>query len=212
MDWAKTKFDAIEILVNNAAVLGPIGCLENVAWQQFKETIETDLFGPILMCRTLLPHFKARHAGKIINISGGGASGPLPFLSAYAAAKSALVRFTETLAQETKDCGIAVNAIAPGVLNTRMLDQIVNADPALIDRDYQARMREEKTSGGASIERAAQLAVFLASSASNGITGKLISAVWDDWETLAVHLQALRTTDIYTLRRILPSDRHQSWG
>jgi len=66
----------------------------------------------------LLPHFKKNRRGKIINLSGGGATAPLPRLSAYAAAKSALVRLTETLAQETAGFGIDVNAVAPGALNT----------------------------------------------------------------------------------------------
>ena len=54
-------------------------------------------------------------------------------------------------------------------------------------------------------------AVFLASAASDGISGKLLSAVWDPWETLASHRDDLRS-DIYTLRRIVPKDRGLPWG
>ena len=60
--------------------------------------------------------------------------------------------------------------------------------------------------------KAIALAVFLASRASDGLTGKLLSAVWDPWETLPEHLAELQQSDIYTLRRIVPKDRGLDWG
>ncbi|MFM7615231.1 MAG: hypothetical protein ACKO4R_13645, partial [Synechococcales cyanobacterium] len=66
--------------------------------------------------------------------------------------------------------------------------------------------------GGASMERVADLALFLASEDSKGITGKLISAVWDRWEDWPFHLDELNKTDIYTLRRIVGRDRGMNWG
>lgn len=212
VDIALSRHGKVEILVNNAGVYGPKGCIEEVDWTEWTQAIEINLYGPILMCRALVPHFKANQYGKIINLSGGGATAPLPRLSAYAAAKAALVRFTETLAHETLGCGIDVNAVAPGPLNTRLLDEVLEAGPTKVGRDFYDRAVKQKTEGGVSLVRGAELCAFLASEASNGITGKLLSAVWDPWEDLPKYISKLKSSEIYTLRRIVPADRGESWG
>lgn len=202
----------IDVLINNAGVYGPKGATEEVDWEEWVRAIETNLYGSVLMCRAVLPHFKARRGGKIIQLSGGGATNPLPRLSAYAASKAAIVRFVETLSEEVKDDNIDVNAIAPGALNTRMLEEVLQAGPEQVGAAFHARALEQKKSGGARLEQGAALAVFLGSAQSDGITGRLISAVWDAWESLPDHLDDLTGSDIYTLRRIVPEDRGRNWG
>jgi 3-oxoacyl-[acyl-carrier protein] reductase len=150
--------------------------------------------------------------GKVINLSGGGAASPRANFTAYATAKAGLVRFSETLSEETRDAGVDVNCIAPGAMDTEMLSEVVKAGAAAAgQKEYDLALKVSKTAGN-SLERAAALCVFLASEASDGITGKLISAIWDPWETLAEHLGELQKTDIYTLRRIVPKDRGMNWG
>jgi len=117
------------VLVNNAGVYGPFGPIEENDWSEWVRAIEINLFGTILMCRAFLPHMRAAKYGKIVNLSGGGATAPLPRISSYAASKAAVVRFTETLAEETRGAGIDVNAIAPGALNTRLMDDLIAAGP-----------------------------------------------------------------------------------
>ena len=206
------EFSQVHILVNNAGVYGPKGPSEDVDWDLWIQTIEINLFGSILTARKLLPHFRKNRYGKIIQLSGGGATSPLPFISAYAASKAAIIRFMETLAEEVREMGIDVNSIAPGALNTRLLDEVLEAGPEKVGKGFYERAVEQKTDGGASMERAAELAVFLASAASDGLTGKLISAVWDPWEHFPTHIDDLHNNDIYTLRRIIPKDRGHSWG
>lgn len=205
-------FGACHILVNNAGVYGPKGEIEAVDWAEWVRAMEINVFGSILMCRAVLPHFKAQQHGKIIQLSGGGATNPLPRISAYAASKAAIVRFAETLAEEVRDTGIDVNCIAPGALNTRMLDEVLEAGPEKVGQAFYDRSLKQKQSGGAPIETGAGLAVFLASAASDGITAKLISAVWDNWEKWPEHLEELSSSDAYTLRRIAGRDRGLSWG
>jgi NAD(P)-dependent dehydrogenase (short-subunit alcohol dehydrogenase family) len=211
MDFAFLRHGTIQILVNNAGIYGPKGCIEDVDWAEWTQTIEVNLYGPMLMCRALLPHFKSKRYGKIINLSGGGATAPLPRLSAYAAGKAALVRLTETIAHETLGCGIDVNAVAPGALNTRMLDEILQAGPEKVGQTFFANAVKQSQEGGASLERAAELCLFLASEESNGITGKLLSAVWDPWQDLPKYMNKLKCSEIYTLRRIVPADRGENW-
>jgi len=209
---ALSAFPQLHILVNNAGVYGPKGLIEDLEWDEWVRAVEINLYGSVLMCRALLPHFKANRYGKIIQLSGGGATNPLPRISAYAASKAAIVRFAETLAEETRTDGIDVNSIAPGALNTRLLDEVLEAGPAKVGQAFYNRMKKLKAEGGTPLEKGADLAVFLASAASDGITGKLISAVWDPWETLPEHRDELRQSDIYTLRRIMPKDRGLGWG
>ena len=159
-----------------------------------------------------VPHMKGLGHGKIIQLSGGGATNPLPFISAYAASKAAIVRYAETLAEEVRDAGIDVNCIAPGALNTRLLDEVLVAGPEKVGKSFYERAMKQKESGGAPLEVGARLATFLASSDSDGITGKLISAVWDPWNTFTAHIAELSDTDVYTLRRIVPADRGMDWG
>jgi len=201
----------LDVLVNNAAIQGPIGAFETLDWTEWTRVLETDVIAAVRLCRTVLPHMRRTGRGKIINISGGGASSPRPRFSAYATAKCALVRFTETLAEELAGSGIDVNAVAPGAMKTRMLEEVLAAGAEAAGAEY-PRATELHESGGTPPERAAALVVFLASPASDGITGRLISAVWDPWEALATHRGELGSSDIYTLRRILPRDRGFTWG
>jgi NAD(P)-dependent dehydrogenase (short-subunit alcohol dehydrogenase family) len=206
------QFGRIEILVNNAAVVGPIGKTEAVEISEWRRTIEINLFGTVMLCSGLIPHMRSNGYGKIVNLSGGGATSPRPFFSAYAAAKAAVVRFTENIAEELRGTGIDVNSVAPGALNTRMLKRSLEAGAERIgDTQFNQALRQKET-GGNSFEKAASLCVYLGSAASDGITGKLISAPWDPWPTLHEHAEELGKADIYTLRRIVPEDRGKNWN
>jgi len=212
IEFALEKFSIVHILVNNAGIYGPKGRIEDVDWDEWERAIHINLLGSILVARSLLSHFRKRHYGKIIQLSGGGATNPLPFISAYAASKAGIVRFMETLAEETREDHIDINSIAPGALNTRLLDEVLDAGPEKVGRVFYERAIKQKEAGGTPLEKSADLAVFLASAASDGITGKLISAVWDPWRNFSEHQQDLTQSDIYTLRRIVPKDRGMDCG
>jgi NAD(P)-dependent dehydrogenase (short-subunit alcohol dehydrogenase family) len=206
----RRDFSGIDILVNNAAIQGPIGPFEKLDFDAWENTFKVDFLAVARLCQAVIPDMRKRGGGKIINLSGGGATAPRPDFSAYAAAKTALVRLTETLALELREDHIEVNCVSPGAMNTQMLEEILAAGPEAARFEH-ARAREQKESGGASLEKAAELIVFLATSASNGITGRLLSAIWDDWRTLPQKRDVLAASDVYTLRRIVPGDRGLSW-
>jgi NAD(P)-dependent dehydrogenase (short-subunit alcohol dehydrogenase family) len=205
-------FPNLQVLVNNAGVYGPMGPVEEIDWTAWVKAVEANLLGSVLMCRALVPHFKQRRYGKVIQISGGGATNPLPNLSAYAASKAAVVRFAETLAGELNPWHVDVNSVAPGALNTRMLDEVLAAGPATVGDAFYQRSRRQQADGGTPLEKGANLCAFLASAESDGITGRLISAVWDPWPELSQRRADLDGSDIYTLRRIVPRDRGKAWG
>lgn len=212
VERTRSLWSGVDVLVNNAAMLGPLGKLWTNDWPQWEATLRLNLIVPVELCRACVPGMIAQHYGRIINLSGGGATGPRPHFSAYATAKAALVRFSETLAEELQPTPVAVNCIAPGAMNTQMLEAVLQSPAEMVGEAEFAAATQQKERGGAPPQRAAELCAFLASPASAGISGKLLSAVWDPWEELPRHLDDLRKTDVYTLRRIVPKERGFTWG
>ena len=208
---AEARLGGIDVLVNNAGVYGPMGPLEAVDWQEWVDATLINIVGTVYPCRAVIPLMRARGGGKIVNLSGGGATNPMPRVTAYATSKAAVVRFTESMALELKGDGIDMNAVAPGALATRLLDQAVDAGPEVVGADFHARMVKIREQGGTPLSKGADLCVYLGSKASDGVTGRLLSAVWDPWPTLAERAADLDRSDIYTLRRIVPEDRGQKW-
>lgn len=208
---ARRHWDRLDILVNNAGVLGPMGPSWENPSDEWRRTMQVNLLAPVELCRLAVPWMRDSGGGSIINVSGGGATGPRPNFSAYACAKTALVRFTEVLAQEAAGFGVRVNAIAPGAMNTAMHRAVLDAGPERAGAGEYQRAVEQERSGGTSPDKAAELAVFLASDASAGVSGRLLSALWDPWPRLAEHAEELRGSDIYTLRRIVPDERGKDW-
>ena len=209
--FALRELGSLQVLVLNAGVYGPMGPTELVDLNEWRRAIDINLFGVLLPCRAVIPHFKKSGCGKIVVLSGGGATNPLPNISSYAAGKAAVVRLMETLAEELKPHGVDVNAIAPGALATRLVDEVLAAGPDKVGAAFFEKNRQWKEKGATSPDLGAGLAVYLASAESDGITGRLISAQWDPWRTLHEHREELAKSDIYCLRRIVPEDRGQKW-
>ena len=194
-------FGTIDILINAAAVQKPIGPLTDISEKDWINCIMTNLIGTMLCCRHVLPAMISNKKGKIINFSGGGSTFPRPNYSAYASSKAAIVRFTETLSEEVRDHGIDANSIAPGSVYTNMLKDIIQAGKIRGGKDYSGAVRI-KSKGGDSPVHAANLCVYLASDFSDGITGKLISAVWDNWKGFDKNILGIKNSSLYTLRRV----------
>jgi 3-oxoacyl-[acyl-carrier protein] reductase len=202
----------LHVLVLNAGVYGPMGPTETVNLDEWRRAIDINLFGVLLPCRAVIPQFRQAGRGKIVVLSGGGATNPLPNISSYAASKAAVVRLMETLAEELRPHHVDVNAIAPGALATRLVDEVLAAGPEKVGSAFFEKNKQWKEKGATPLELGARLAVYLASPESDGITGRLISAQWDPWATLQQHREELAKSDIYCLRRIVPEDRGKKWS
>ncbi|MFC1940772.1 SDR family NAD(P)-dependent oxidoreductase [Chloroflexota bacterium] len=209
VDFTVEKFGTVDILVNCAGIMGPIGLSSEISAENWLEGIKINLFGTFLCIQTVLPIMMTKKKGKIINFSGGGAVSPRPRLSAYGASKAAVVRLTETWAAEIGEYNIDMNAISPGAVNTQLLEAVLEAGKSAGDELNKALKQKEE--GGTPPERAAELAVFLASSDSDGLTGRLISAVWDSWKEIPTRLPEIMASDVFTVRRIIPEDRGHNW-
>jgi NAD(P)-dependent dehydrogenase (short-subunit alcohol dehydrogenase family) len=210
--FALRELGSLDALVLNAGIYGPMGATESVDLAEWRRAMDINLYGVLLPCRTVIPHFKKNGRGKIIVLSGGGATNPLPNISSYAASKAAVVRLMETLAEELKEFRVDVNAIAPGALATRLVDEVLAAGAEKVGAAFFEKNKQWKEKGATSPDLGAGLAVYLASSQSDGITGKLLSAQWDAWAKLHEHRNELAKSDIYCLRRIVPEDRGKKWS
>jgi NAD(P)-dependent dehydrogenase (short-subunit alcohol dehydrogenase family) len=211
VQFALDKFKKIDILVANAGIYGPKGSIDEVIWDEWSHAIDINLKGTVLTCREVVSVMKKQRFGKIIILSGGGATKAMPFLSAYAVSKAAIVRFSDTLAEEVINYNVYVNSIAPGALNTRLLDEILESGPEKVGKSFYEQSLKQKETGGAPLEKGAELCVYLGSDESDGISGKLISAIWDPWQDFNLYKEELMTSDIYTLKRIIPEDRGMNW-
>ena len=204
------QFSRIDILVNNAGVYGPIGPAWEVDAGEWREAVTTNLVGTFLMCRSVVPVMIRARRGKIVNMSGGGAATPFPRYTAYAVSKAAVVRFTETLALELAEHNVQVNALAPGFVATSLHQHTLQAGDRA-GAEFLKKTKEELARGGVDPAVPAALVAFLASDKASRISGKFISSVWDDWANFEQHLDEIASSDVYTLRRIVPRDRSMNW-
>ena len=196
------RFGRIDVLVNNAGNSGPVGPLHVNDIADWVNTINVNLTGTFLVCRAVIPVMLERSGGKIINLSGAGATNAWSNMSAYCSSKAAVVRLTEVLAQELDGKGIMVNALGPGSVHTSMWDRMTEqAAQAGADFIHQLGLRVT-SGGGASIDECAELAVWLASDESGVLTGRLISATTDDFRGLPLRIAEIMAGDAYTLRRV----------
>ncbi len=209
--FIKNQFGArVDILVNAAGIYGPIGKLEELDLDYWEKTIKVNLLGTVNMCALVIPFMKKRRHGKIINFSGGG-DGAFPRFTAYSSSKGAVLRFTESLAQELYQYNIFVNAVAPGSVNTGLLEQVLEAGMDDVGRDFYLASKKQKAHGGISPDKVSDLILFLAGEKSGNLTGKMISAIRDNWKEIPKHLKILSKTDVYNIRRVKPADRGYDW-
>jgi len=216
-DWAQveraswtvaTRWPEIDALICAAAIQGAVGPAMTVDPRAWSETIRTDLDGTFFSIRAFWPLLRATpRRAKVICFSGGGASKARPNYSAYAAAKTGVVRLVENLAAEWTNLPVDINAVAPGAINTAMTRETVRLGPDLAGRaEFEAAQRQLEE-GGQSISRVSGLIEFLLSAKSDHITGRLLSAQWDNWAALPAHVTTLAASEAYQLRRILPEER-----
>ena len=191
-------FSTIDILVNNAGIIGPLGPLQDNDVSTWRRAIEVNLIGVFLCCRAVLPVMLRQDRGKIINMSGGSSRSS----SAYGASKAAVVSLTRDLSSQLQGTNVQVNVMSPGSIHTRMWEETRDAAGAIGDTELYEYGRRITSGGGASIERAAQLAVFLGAAASNGLSGRLFQAVTDDLDAIPPRIAEIMASDAYTMRRV----------
>lgn len=152
----------LDALIHCAGIRGPHGDFSDNAPAAWLETVQTNLLGTYHVVRACLPLLRQSEDGRILLFSGGGAFNPSPGYSAYAVAKAGVVSLMETLAVEERG-RVAINCVAPGPVPTAIHDAPLPDD------------------GGRAMALAVACVRHLLDPATQGLTGKTISAAWDDW-------------------------------
>lgn len=205
-DQISTEWGALDALIHCAGTQGIIGAAVDVDPPEWVRTVRENIEGAYFVIRAFLPFLTRTPClrAKVLLFSGGGASYGRPNFSAYACAKTGLVRLVETLAMEWQDLPIDINILAPGSINTRMTHEILQLGPEITgDAEYK-RALSQLENGGDSLEKVISMVKFLISSESDGICGRFISAQWDDQNKLLNAIREIDNRDAFRLRRIVP--------
>jgi NAD(P)-dependent dehydrogenase (short-subunit alcohol dehydrogenase family) len=167
-------FGRIDVLVNNAGIYKPALFVDYTP-EDFDNIMKVNVYGPFHVSQFILKHMLPRRKGKIVNIASTAGKWASINQSAYNISKHALVGMTRCLALETAKSGITVNAICPGVVETDMLTETARQygidATELIEGLIKPRIAMERL---IQPEEVAQLAVYLASGESDGMTGQSI--------------------------------------
>ncbi len=198
-DWdaAADALEELSGLVHAAAIIGPVGPVEDIDPPEFLDVMRINAFGTFLAVRSCIASLR-KSSGRIVAFAGGGATGPLERFDAYASSKAATARLVENVSRQ----GIPINAVAPGFVATRMHDATIAAGPKTAGEEYYERTKHELQQGGQPPELAAELVAFLLSPQAGGISGKLISAPWDPWREEEFRAKLRDDPDFATIRRI----------
>ena len=173
VDKALSSFGKIDILMNNAAVIGPIGKVHEVDREEWNRGMDVILGVTFLFCKAVIPHMVNQRGGKIINVTSGLGLIAMPLFGVYSVAKAGVIHLTRILAEELRDYNIQVNGLDPGVMDTRMQEELRNLGPGVLGDEIHREFSGYKVKGILKPpEKVARLAVFLASEESNSITGE----------------------------------------
>ena len=195
------EYSSIDVLVNNAGIGGPVGALQDNAPGYWAQTLQVNLVGTYLCWRAALPAMLRQGGGKIINVSGSGGATAAYHISAYCASKAAVVRLTECLALELEGTDVQVNALGPGGIHTRLVEEMQEEAAASGSDEIYEQSRNVTSGGGESMERVAELAVFLAGDDAGNLSGRLVSTR-DGLPTKPSRIPEIMTSDAYLLRRV----------
>jgi 3-hydroxybutyrate dehydrogenase len=178
IEFAREKLGKVDILVNNAG-FHKISPFVDHTPEDFDRTLKVDLYGPFHLMQAVLPPMLARGYGKIVNVASLAGKWASPSQCAYNAAKHGLVGLTRCLALETAALGISVNAICPGLVDTDMVDRLCEQRAELEGTtadEFRATLLTRIPAGRLLATReVADLALYLASHESDGMTGQSIS-------------------------------------
>lgn len=187
----------VDLLVNNAGAVQPLGPFEENSVEDWWRTMEVNVHGPLLCTHAVLAGMIARHSGRIINIASGAGTVSAPYFSGYITSKTALIRFTECMAIETRKQGISCFAIEPGTVRTAMAEYSLNSEEGKKWLPWFGRIFEQKIDVPA--ERSARLVLELASGRMDALSGKFLS-IYEDLDLMLKSLDEIKEKNLHSLK------------
>jgi NAD(P)-dependent dehydrogenase (short-subunit alcohol dehydrogenase family) len=197
VDAITRSLGPVDVLVNNAGVVKPFGPFWQTDLTEWWRGMEVNLRGPLQCTMAVLPAMLARRGGRIINVASNAGTMPTPYYTSYVTSKTALIRFTECLALETKAWGISVFAISPGTVRTAMSGYSLNSPEGQKWLPWFRRIFDEKID--VSAERPAKLVLELASGRADALSGRYLS-IYDDLDAMVRSAATIEEKDLYSLK------------
>ena len=198
--------------INCAGTLGiPTSNISDLSFKDHRKVFEINLNSAIYLTFYFAKKWVKEDFHNIIHFSGGGATSPRPIFQSYSLSKTALVRFVENCSLMKEFEKISINIISPGAMPSKMQEQILDYPELSSTNEYEVAIN---TLGNkdVNIELCVSLSKYLLKLKNNEITCKIISSKWDNWKMLSEHQNVLKDSDVFTLRRIIPSDRGLTWN
>jgi short-subunit dehydrogenase len=203
---------SVDQYINCSGIQGKLGPSPKLSHEDMMEVFNVNLFSGIYFTNFFVNRMRASEKLSIIHFSGGGSTSPRPLFMSYSLSKTSLLRYVENVSAENTDKELRINAIAPGVLPSKMHTQVLANQSLRDSKDYLVSLNTLSSDENYNSEKLLNLCDFLLGDKSEGITGKLISAEWDNWAEWPNHLDKIKNSDLFTLRRISGRDRGQEWG
>jgi NAD(P)-dependent dehydrogenase (short-subunit alcohol dehydrogenase family) len=188
-DALRRRLGPVDVLVNNAGILGPIGPLWELDIADWWMTLDVNLRGTVLATQLVLPDMIAGRHGRIVNITSQAGVHRWPLVSGYSVSKAAVVKLTENLARETERHGVSVFSVHPGLLPIGMSESF-SADVPVTRHEAHVRawaLAEISDGRGADPERALDLLARIAAGAADPLSGRHLS-VHDDIDEMLRNL------------------------
>jgi short-subunit dehydrogenase len=191
-----------DVIINATGSLGEIKNVLNINFKKFKNTMDINFFSNLILLQNLSKFIKNNKNLLIIFFSGGGVTSYRKNFGTYSISKLSLVKLIETVSNEINNKNVRINAIAPGIIQSKMIDITINNRKLVSKKEIKKIERDIKYSNDA-LKKLFKVINFLSSNKGKQITGKLISSKWDNIETWNKNkIKKLINKDLYNVRRI----------
>jgi NAD(P)-dependent dehydrogenase (short-subunit alcohol dehydrogenase family) len=193
-------------VIHCAAIIGPLGPIESNSFEDWTNAVEVNLFGTFNFIQNASSTFRSQGFGNFVALSGGGSTGPSPRMSAYGASKTAVVRLVESISEDHNNPKISFNCVAPGIMPTAMINSQIEAGEKLMGKFYLSEIQEALLNQSDAFEKPIELIYHLATADDSIFSGKIVSAIWDDWKSIISRDASELPADFFTLRRVKSFD------
>jgi NAD(P)-dependent dehydrogenase (short-subunit alcohol dehydrogenase family) len=197
IETIEQKLGPVDLLINNAGAIKPFGPVWETNAEEWWRGMEVNVRGPVLCSAAVLPAMVARRRGRIINVASRAGIVSMPFYTSYVTSKTALIRFTECLALETKQHGLAVFAISPGTVRTAMTEYSLNSQEGQKWLPWFRQIFDKNIDVPA--DRPAQLMLALALGRADALSGRCLS-IYDDVDALVKDAATIQEKNLYSLK------------
>ena len=198
----KNFFNNTNLIINTVGVQGEIKNFFNLNLKKFYNVFKINFFSQILLFKNIYQFIKKNKDTLIIMFSGGGVTGQRPNFSPYVLSKIALVKLVEILSLEFNNKNIRINAISPGIIDSKMTRLILKKNKKNVNSNEIKKIKKELVKSKKSLDKVYNLINLLSEKTGKKISGKIISSRWDNfnkWKTKDI--KRLINNDMFTLRR-----------